>query len=219
MPKQRDIPDHRIDMIKVISPFAKKNTLSLKKKYKIKGRTSVISEKLNTAFTHYRAIKNLDNKTPKTKQQKQYIQDIEETTKRLLDLFEKISLPVSIKLIRAYPTDPDRPVFGELKDRLLKDLKTLHVRALFANYETPKNKGGKPSNDDLKAFIWKLADIYEEHTKLKATIGYNDITESYQGKFLPFIVDVFNACNLETNIKDLGKFTRRLLTKRNKTPK
>lgn len=209
--QQKKVPDYRHDMISIIEPFTEANMTPIIKKYNLQGTLIAICEKLNNDYKVYRLLEHVDNKTPKTKQQKEYMEEIEITATRLRTLIEKMSYPVAIKLIRAIPTDPNKNVFGELKDRLLKDLKELENRAYFANYKTPKDKSGTPSKA-LKSLFWRLADIYEEHTNCKPCI--KNYKKVIKGKFFDFLSDFIEISKIPIFMTIKASTIRDVLNKR-----
>lgn len=159
-----------------------------------------IANKFNKAITLYYLIKNADEHKPRLSEQKAYIDEISKTTKYLIELLEKMGLDITLRLIRAIPSNNDQSTIDDPFECLQNNLEQLYRRALIANREIPPDMGANPSNP-VNSLVWYLANIYEEETHLKAEVkhvskyagtqnGKDNYNDNYHGDFLMFL----NAC-------------------------
>jgi len=79
-------------------------------------------------------------------------------------------------------------VSGEIYNRAQQDVQSLWLTAQKALRDLPVDKGGRPAKAELREYIIKLADIFEEVVKSRPTVSYNDYLKNpYSGSFFNFV--------------------------------
>jgi hypothetical protein len=112
---------------------------------------------------------NFEDSPRRTSEIEAALLEVKERTQELLTCLENLDDRTRDKL----------HVSEELYNRAQQDVQKLWLAAHTAKRDLPADKGGRPANVDLREYIIKLADIFEEVIKSKPTApSYNPYSES-----------------------------------------
>lgn len=220
MPKKKILKNHQPMLQEIREPLDVKSAEEIAKKYKFKTTNyKTLAEKLNKAYEYYPTDKDIyQSQNLRLSDQKEFLKRIKQASQDLSNQLTQIESPaqdlshllddggiiVSRILITEYIPllDEVRSIPRQLSQFIL-NLKRLHCYALTAMKTIPPDKGGsKSSAEPLIFLIIRLADIYEEETKKKATAWYNDAKDRYS-PFYNFVEDCLLFLQINHETKDL----------------
>ena len=175
-----------------------------------------LRSQLEVAAHDYFIDKNRWSNMPRSSNIKAALMEIQDKTKSLIVILERIDNKTLDKLaMTSFPDNLDDYNFlSDLQWNKKTDIHKVYSAAQKALSELDKDKGGpQKSKAPLRNFIHSLQTIYEGMTGLKASISWHPVDEQYQGKFFNFVygcLEIINPSEIWSN-SSLGQQIKQVL--------